>query len=168
MNTRVAFKLPSNNCEVVKIIQCTELYTRMRGEVVCDDCCEDCYLFSKSMQFGGQFLLATNLNHRKKHFNISYIKTMEDDYKRIFVLYKNNATYGKDYEVIEYFIPKEYAFYFTTNENDKNRKGWYQSYYGDDAECFYEKCPIEYSIGMEIEVSEVEIRKWNPNTQRYE
>ena len=168
MNRRVAFKLPSSNSEVVKIVQCTELYTRMRGEVICDGCSEDNYLFSKSMQFGGQFLLGTNLNHRKKHYNISFIKTMEDDYKRIFVLYKNNTTYGKEYEMVEYFIPKEYAFYFTPKENDRNRMGWFNSYYGDSEDEINEKCPIEYSLGTEIEVSEFEKRKWNPETRSYE
>lgn len=165
---RVAFTIPTPQSEVIQIIQCNELYTHLRGEVVCEGCCEDMFVFGKSMQFGGQFLLATNLNHRKKHYNISYIKTMEDEYKRIFVLYKTNNRSFNEYEVLEYFIPKEDSFYFTQDEKDKNRKGWYQSYYGENVECFYEKCPIEYSIGTEIEVSEVEFRKWNPNTRRYE
>ena len=165
---RVAFTIPTPQSEVVKIIQCTNLYTRLKGEVVCEGCCEDMFVFSKSMQFDGQFLLATNLHHRQKHYNTSFIKTMEDNYKRIFVVYKTNNTNFNEYEVIEYFIPKEDDFYFTQNEKDNNRKGWYQSYYAENIEDFGEKCPIEYSIGTEIEVDEVEFRKYNPNTRKYE
>lgn len=165
---RVAFTIPTTQSKVIKIVQCNELYTHLKGEVVCDNCSEDMFVFGKSMQFGGQFLLATNLNHRKKHYNISYIKTMEDDYKRIFVVYKTNNSSFNDYEVVEYFIPKEDSFYFTQNVKDINRSGWFRSYYGECEEDFIEKCPIEYSLGTEIEVSEVEFRKWNSNTRKYE
>ena len=165
---KVAFKTPSAQSKVVKIVECKETYTQMKGEVICDKCKEDMFLFSKTMQFGGQFLLATNLNHRKKHYNISYIKTMEDDFKRIFVVYQNKIQYCREYEVIEYFIPKDADFYFTPNESDANRLGWFSSHYGDTLEEFDTILPMEYSLGTEIEVSEVEHRKWNSETRKYE
>lgn len=153
----IGLETPTPQTEVVKIVVCNEEYTRLKGKAIYDDCSEDRYVFTKSMQFGAIFLMAKNLNHRTKAFNLHKINTIEDGFKRVFVVYKTNNTHYSDYQIREYFIPNVYDFRIVNNDRHIYKKCKdYEIYSGEDVEliCEHHNFPKEFNKGTEISLED--------------
>ena len=170
---QIPFRTPTPQSEVIKVIECKEDYTHLRGNAIHDDCKSDSFIFTNSFQYSSnqRFILAKNLKNRDKWFNIDYITTIESNYKRIFVVFATNNHNFSKYRINEYFISNNTNFYITTDDKDKMpfENFLFSTYSSEDLSELEEKMCEEYKNGTIIEDESVKyIRKYNCNTKKYE